>query len=116
MELNSFMSAGVVVIVVAVLFMAWSIWRTGNRPESLGDWAVQAEAAEKWAQLAVAAAQQLMESGQIEAGQRFEHADAFLLETLPNLDESQRRLLIEASVFWLHRLRHLRPPLGAGEM
>lgn len=105
MDISVLLNAGVTVILLAVVFLIWRYYQHAERPETLGEWAAQVEAASQWGKLAVAGAQQLWESGQIDEEQRFEYADAFLAETLPNLSADQRRQIIESAVFLLKRAR-----------
>lgn len=105
MSISELSGLGAIVAITAVLYMAWQLYRTGKKPESLGEWAVQAQAAKEWAVMAVTASDQLWKSDQIGAEERFDHADMFLQETLPNLTAHQRTMLIEGAVGGLKEAR-----------
>lgn len=89
--------------ILAIAATAWGVYLkvSGKTEGEDAKFFVQLAEAQKVASDAVAAAEQLWQSGQIEKGERLDAAYAWLKPYFPNLPKETLVMSIEAAVFWL---------------
>lgn len=91
-----------IVLAVAVLtgVLVVVFW-VRTRPATAEQAAASIRDASAVAQTAVAAAQQLWQTGKLPKDRRFDYALGLLQKEFPNLDPVQLRASVEAGVYWL---------------
>lgn len=91
------------IMFVGALVLTFLNIKSGGKPVHSRDLWDKLNEAQSVAREAVAAVEQLYNSGQIEAGDRADQAIDYVLAYLPGIPKLQAEFLVEAAVYWLKR-------------